>query len=67
MKSAAKRIAIISDAWEPQINGVVTTLKKTAFFLRKKDYDVKFFTPEGYYSIPCPTYSRTVPNPSLEI
>lgn len=56
MKSAPKRIAIISDAWEPQINGVVTTLKKTAFFLRKKDYDVKFFTPEGYYSIPCPTY-----------
>jgi glycosyltransferase involved in cell wall biosynthesis len=34
------KILIITDAWEPQINGVVTTLKNTIAFLKNNNHDV---------------------------
>lgn len=51
-----KRIAIVTDTWHPQINGVVTTLSKTVKYLENSGYRVKLFTPEMFKSIPCPTY-----------
>ena len=52
------RIAIVTDAWLPQTNGVVTTLSRTAECLRELGYDVRMFTPEPYRTIPCPFYAE---------
>ena len=50
------RIVIATDAWTPQVNGVVTTLARTCDELRAQGHDVLMITPEGRRSIPCPTY-----------
>jgi glycosyltransferase involved in cell wall biosynthesis len=50
------RIAIATDAWSPQINGVVTSLRETSEELRRQGHEVLMITPEGRRSIPCPTY-----------
>ena len=51
-----KRIAIITDAWHPQINGVVTTLSQTVRQLQKFGCQVLVMTPQQFRSFPCPTY-----------
>jgi len=50
------RIMIVSDAWEPQVNGVVRTLRMTAEQLRAMGHEVQFLAPDGFRSLPCPTY-----------
>jgi glycosyltransferase involved in cell wall biosynthesis len=50
------RIAIATDAWHPQINGVVTTLSRTKDELEKLGHEVLMITPAGSITIPCPTY-----------
>lgn len=50
------RIAVVTDAWEPQVNGVVNTLKATVACLRRMDYEVLAITPEGAATFACPTY-----------
>jgi glycosyltransferase involved in cell wall biosynthesis len=50
------RILIVTDAWEPQVNGVVRTLKTTARELTRMNHEVKFLTPLEFRTLPCPTY-----------
>lgn len=50
------RIAIATDAWEPQVNGVVTTLSQTRDELAKQGNVVRMITPKGRRTIPLPTY-----------
>lgn len=50
------RIMIVTDAWYPQINGVVRTLTAMRDQLTAMGHDIKMLTPDGYRSIPCPTY-----------
>jgi len=50
------RIAIVTDAWHPQINGVVRTLGQTAGHLKDLGHDVLFITPQDFRTYPCPTY-----------
>jgi glycosyltransferase involved in cell wall biosynthesis len=50
------RIAIVSDAWRPQINGVVTTLGKTVEAATALGHEVSLISAEGMKSIPCPSY-----------
>ena len=50
------KIAIVTDAWEPQVNGVVTTLRTTQQTLNTLGNTVEVFTPNDFKSIPCPTY-----------
>jgi glycosyltransferase involved in cell wall biosynthesis len=50
------RIAIATDAWSPQVNGVVTTLGQTRDHLVKEGHEVLMVTPEGRRTFPCPTY-----------
>lgn len=52
------KIALITDAWRPQINGVVTTLQKTCEYLRKAGHIVETFTPDQFANWPCPGYSE---------
>jgi len=50
------RIMIITDAWEPQVNGVVRTLKQTRSELITMGHQVDMITPQEFKTIPCPTY-----------
>ena len=50
------KIAIVSDAWRPQTNGVVTTLTQTAATLRSMGHTVVMMTPEGLPTVACPSY-----------
>jgi glycosyltransferase involved in cell wall biosynthesis len=50
------RIAIATDAWAPQTNGVVTTLTATAETLGRLGHDVRVISPQGLRCIPCPSY-----------
>lgn len=50
------RIAIVTDAWKPQTNGVVTTLTRTAEGLEARGHRVRLVTPESYRTVPLPTY-----------
>lgn len=54
--SLARRLAIVSDAWFPQINGVVRTLDRTRQELGKLGLDVTVIGPSEFTTIPCPTY-----------
>jgi glycosyltransferase involved in cell wall biosynthesis len=60
------RLLIATDAWHPQVNGVVRTLMSLAQSLRKQGVAVDFLTPEGFPSVPVPTYRclrLALPNP----
>lgn len=50
------RILIVSDAWEPQVNGVVRTLKMTRRELETMGHQVDLVSPQEFRSFPCPTY-----------
>ena len=50
------KIAIVTDAWYPQINGVVRTLTKTREGLEALGHEVMMITPEPFRTVPCPTY-----------
>lgn len=50
------RILIATDAWHPQVNGVVRTLTSLARSAAALGADVDFLTPEGFRSIGVPTY-----------
>lgn len=50
------RIALVTDAWHPQVNGVVRTLATTRKCLEAAGHDVVVLSPEGRRTIPCPTY-----------
>src|SRR5262245_20714987 len=47
---------LVTDAWEPQVNGVVRTLKSTAQQLELMGHRVSFLTPLEFRTLPCPTY-----------
>ena len=50
------RIALATDAWTPQTNGVVTTLKATAATLTLAGHEVRIISPQGLATIACPSY-----------
>ncbi|MBB4153572.1 glycosyltransferase involved in cell wall biosynthesis [Sphingomonas jinjuensis] len=50
------RIALVSDAWSPQVNGVVRTLTTTVELLRQGGHVVETVTPDGFPTLPCPSY-----------
>ncbi|WP_418152512.1 glycosyltransferase family 4 protein [Litorimonas sp. RW-G-Af-16] len=51
------KIMLITDAWHPQMNGVVRTLEKTVENLRAKGHEVEVIAPsDGYWTMPLPTY-----------
>jgi glycosyltransferase involved in cell wall biosynthesis len=50
------RILIVTDAWFPQTNGVVSTLAQTAAWLGRFGHEVRLLTPKDFESIACPSY-----------
>ena len=53
---APARILIVSDAWTPQVNGVVRTLTAVTAELRAMGHTVEVIGPDRFPTIPCPTY-----------
>lgn len=50
------RLVVVTDAWKPQVNGVVTTLGKTTETIKSFGHDVLVVNPSECKTIPCPTY-----------
>lgn len=50
------KIVIVTDAWEPQVNGVINTLKNTAKVIEAEGHQVRFITPQFFKTMPTPTY-----------
>lgn len=52
------RILIATDAFRPQVNGVVRSLESLAEAAGKVGVDIEFLSPNGFPTIPLPTYSE---------
>lgn len=52
----AMRIAMVTDAWAPQVNGVVRTLETTAAMMRDRGHAVEIISPDRFWNFPAPTY-----------
>ncbi|MGL5839731.1 MAG: glycosyltransferase family 4 protein [Sphingorhabdus sp.] len=50
------RIAIATDAWEPQVNGVVRTLRTTIRHMFERGHDIELITPQRFLTVPMPGY-----------
>jgi len=50
------RILIATDAWAPQVNGVVQTLSQVVAQLTAQGHEVRVIHPGLFKTIPCPTY-----------
>jgi glycosyltransferase involved in cell wall biosynthesis len=50
------KLALVTDAWHPQVNGVVRTLDTTRVELEKLGVEITMITPENYSTVPMPTY-----------
>ncbi len=50
------RILLATDAWEPQVNGVVRTLTRVVKELRELGHEVEVIRPDQFKTLPLPTY-----------
>ena len=50
------KIALVTDAWHPQVNGVVRTLESVIEILRDWGHEVLVISPDQYRSVAAPTY-----------
>lgn len=50
------RVLVATDAWAPQVNGVVRTYQRLAQEAPKLGWDISFLAPPLFYTLPCPTY-----------
>jgi glycosyltransferase involved in cell wall biosynthesis len=50
------RVMVATDAWRPQVNGVVRTLNSLARAAAKLGVTIEFLSPDGFPSFPVPTY-----------
>jgi len=60
------KVLIVTDAWKPQVNGVVFTLEQTCLELARMGHQVEVVQPGLFRSVPCPTYPEirlSVPPP----
>lgn len=52
------KILIVTDAWAPQMNGVVRTLQTVRGELEREGHEVHVISPDLFRSMPCPTYGE---------
>lgn len=52
------RVLIATDAWKPQVNGVVTTYYNLEREAANVGVSLSFLTPSGFRTIPLPTYNE---------
>lgn len=52
------KILIVTDAYYPQVNGVVRTLNQTSEILKKQGHIVDFISPQLFFTVPTPKYNE---------
>jgi glycosyltransferase involved in cell wall biosynthesis len=52
------KITIVSDAWFPQVNGVVRTLSTIVDIATARGHRVQMITPDRFHSVPMPQYAE---------
>lgn len=52
------KLLIVTDAWQPQINGVVRTYEYLSEEMRKRGHDVKVIGPDSFMNMPMPGYKE---------
>lgn len=50
------KILVATDAWHPQVNGVVRTLGQVAREARAFGAEIEFLSPDAFYTLPMPSY-----------
>ncbi len=50
------KVMIVTDAWRPQVNGVVRTLSTTQREMEEMGHQVNILSPLEFRTLPCPTY-----------
>src|SRR5215467_8189993 len=55
-ESGIMKVLIATDAWLPQVNGVVRTLGELARASAKIGVEIEFLSPDGFWTFPVPTY-----------
>ena len=53
---AGQRILIVTDAWKPQVNGVVRTIATISAEMERMGHVVEVIGPDRFRTLPCPTY-----------
>jgi glycosyltransferase involved in cell wall biosynthesis len=55
-ESKTMKVMVATDAWRPQVNGVVRTLGSLARATAKLGVEIEFLSPDGFWTFPVPTY-----------
>ena len=55
-RTEAVRLLLVTDAWYPQINGVVRALSTTMERFESLGHEVAVLAPDRFRNVPCPTY-----------
>lgn len=50
------KITIVTDAWHPQVNGVVRSLENTIDEMRRMGHEIMLVTPDRFRNVPLPSY-----------
>ena len=56
MPASSMHVALVTDAWFPQINGVVRTLSRVKEELEAMGHTLNVFAPHQFKTVACPTY-----------
>lgn len=63
------KIVTVSDAWAPQVNGVVRTIEATHRELHRRGHQTAIISPQLFVTLPCPGYDgirlAVLPRPRL--
>jgi glycosyltransferase involved in cell wall biosynthesis len=51
-----QRLALVTDAWKPQTNGVVNTLVRLTEHLELEGMEVMVVAPDAHFTVPLPSY-----------
>ncbi|MBL0372096.1 glycosyltransferase family 1 protein [Rhizobium sp. KVB221] len=50
------KITVVTDAWHPQVNGVVRSLDSTIDEMRRLGHEIMLVTPDKFRNVPLPSY-----------
>lgn len=53
-----RSVLIVTDAWHPQVNGVVHTIERIGAELSKRGIRVEYLTPQDFWTVPMPGYQE---------
>ncbi len=56
LRNTPSRIIVVTDAWAPQVNGVVRTLCAIREELEARGHELIVISPDRFATLPCPTY-----------